>query len=173
MDSERRTRSVTGTVAGDPRRADRLRPSQHRDKRARVVRRLARQGLLQPITGAESRGPRPRRAPRRARRSVAARAHDVPSHLAQPARSILPLQRLWVPPCAKSLSRLSPYLQRLIRHKVLAREVLRRRLQILPVLPALRPLMLEWTCCRDARNCAPNTRCVMPNLVLKSKTSTP
>ena len=42
VDSERRTGSVTSTVAGDTGRADRLRPSWNRDKRARVVCRLAR-----------------------------------------------------------------------------------------------------------------------------------
>ena len=95
---------LAGAVAGDARRADRLRSVRHRDQRARMVRRLARQGLLQPIAGAESRGPRPRHAPCVARRRVAPRAHDVPRHAAQQARSVVPVQRLRIPPRAKPLS---------------------------------------------------------------------
>ena len=38
-----------------------------------------------------------------ARRRVAARAHHVPRHAPQQARSVVPLQRLRVPPCAKPL----------------------------------------------------------------------
>ena len=76
VDSERRTRSAAGAVAGDTRRADRLRPSRHRNERARMVRRLARQGLLRPIAGAESRRPRP--GVRRAARGGAWRhAHTI------------------------------------------------------------------------------------------------
>ena len=76
-DSERRTRSITGTVAGDTRRADRVRPSRHRNERARVVRRLARQGLLQPVIGAESRGPRPLGVRRAARGGAWRHAHTI------------------------------------------------------------------------------------------------
>ena len=69
------TRSPSGTLAGDARRARGLPPLQHRDQCARMVRGLARQGIRhQEITGAKSGGPRSWRAARLPRWIVAAGA---------------------------------------------------------------------------------------------------
>ena len=105
LDAQRRTRPAAGTVAGDARRAERLRPFRHRGQRARVVCRLVRQGLLRPITRAQSRWPRQGRATCRTRGSLAPRVHHLPSHVAQQTRSDLPIQRLRVSDRTKSLSR--------------------------------------------------------------------
>jgi len=74
-----------------------IRSVRHRDEHSRMVRRLARDGLLQPIARAESARTRRRRAARLARRRVAPRVHHVPRHAAEQARPIVPLQRLWIP----------------------------------------------------------------------------